>query len=249
MVAGRRRLLSQPKYSDRILKVLQMLRAARIEVPSIGVIIADASRMHCQLMATALRRSRYRIDVVCSVTESQEALQALKEKQPGIAVIGSNLRDGPLAGFKVLRELQACRSKSKAIMLIDSSERDIVIEAFRRGAHGVISRDELFETLCECIRAVHQGQIWVRAESLRFLVDAVVESGAPRILNDKGVALLTKREQGVVRLVGDGLTNRDIGRQLNLSENTVRNYVFRIFEKLGTSNRVELAIYAVRQQM
>jgi DNA-binding NarL/FixJ family response regulator len=226
-----------------------MLRAARIEGPSIAVIIADASRMHCQLMATALRRSRYRIDVVCSVTESQEALQALKEKQPDIAVIGSNLRDGPLTGFKVLRELQACRSMSKAIMLIDSSERDIVVEAFRRGAHGVISRDELFETLCECVRAVHQGQIWVRAEALRFLVDAVVESAAPRILNDKGVALLTEQENGIVRLVAEGLTNRDIARQLSLSENTVRNYMFRTFDKLGTANRVELALYAVRQQM
>lgn len=226
-----------------------MLRAARIEGPSIAVIIADAGSMHCQLMATALRRSPYRIDVVCSVTESQEALQALKEKQPDIAVICSNLRDGPLAGFKVLRELQACRSMSKTIMLIDSSERDIVIEAFRRGASGVISRDELFETLCECVRVVHQGQIWVKAESLRFLVDAVVESATPRILNDKGVALLTKQENRIVRLVAEGLTNRDIARQLSLSENTVRNYMFRIFDKLGTSNRVELALYAVRQRM
>src|ERR1700686_1642123 len=178
-----------------------MLRATRIEGPSIGVIIADASRMHCQLMATALRRGRDRIDVVSTATESQEALQALKEKQPDIAVIGSNLRDGPLAGFKVLRELQACRSTSKTIMLIDSSERDIVIESFRRGAHGVVSRDELFETLCECVRAVHQGQIWVRAEELHFLVDALVESSPPRFLNAEGVALLTEREQGVVRLV------------------------------------------------
>jgi DNA-binding NarL/FixJ family response regulator len=226
-----------------------MTKAERIGGPSIKVIIADASRMHCQLMATALRRSRYRFDVVGSVTESQEALQALKEKQPDVALIASNLRDGPLAGFKVLRELQASRSMCKTIMLIDSSERDIVIESFRRGAHGVISRDELFETLCECVRAVHQGQIWVRAEELHFLVDALVESIPPRILNAKDVALLTKKEQGVVRLVGEGLTNRDIGRQLNLSENTVRNYVFRIFDKLGTSNRVELALYAFQQKM
>jgi DNA-binding NarL/FixJ family response regulator len=226
-----------------------LLRATKIEGPSIAVIVADASRMHCQLMATALRRSRYRFDVVCSATESQEALQALKEKQPDVAVIGSNLRDGPLAGFKVLRELQAGRSTTKTIMLIDSSERDIIIEAFRRGAHGVISRDELFETLCECVRAVHQGQIWVRAEALRFLVDAIVESVPSRTLNAKGAPLLTKQEHGIVRLVAEGLTNRDIARQMSLSENTVRNYVFRIFDKLGTSNRVELALYAVRQQM
>ena len=226
-----------------------MPRAARTECPSISVIIADASRMHCQLMATALRRSRYRFDVVCSVTESQEALRALKEKQPDITVISSNLHDGPVEGFNVLRELHACHSMSKTIMLIDSSERDIVIEAFRCGACGVISRDELFETLCECIRAVHQGQIWVRAEELHFLVDAIAESTAPRILNAKGAPLLSKQERGVVRLVAEGLTNREIARQLSLSENTVRNYVFRIFDKVGTSNRVELALYAVHQKL
>jgi two-component system nitrate/nitrite response regulator NarL len=226
-----------------------MLMTTTTKCSSIGVIIADASRMHCQLMATALRRSRYRFDVFFSVNESQEALRALKEKQPEIAVIASDLHDGPLAGFKVLRELQACSSKCKTIMLIDSSERDIVVEAFRRGAQGVISRDELFETLCECVRTVHQGQIWVGAAELHFLVEALVESAPPRILDAKGVALLTEREQGVVRLVAEGLTNRDIGRQLNLSENTVRNYVFRIFDKLGTSNRVELALYAFQQKM
>jgi DNA-binding NarL/FixJ family response regulator len=226
-----------------------MVRVASTGAPSIGVLIADAGRMHCQLMARALRRSKYRFDVVSSVTESQEALCALKEKQPEVALIASNLRDGPHAGFKVLRELQASRSMSKVILLVDSSERDIVIEAFRRGAHGVISRDEFSETLCECVWAVHQGQIWVRAEELHFLVDALVESASPRILNAKGVAVLTKQEQGVVRLVSEGLTNRDIGRQLNLSENTVRNYVFRIFDKLGTSNRVELALYAVHQNV
>jgi DNA-binding NarL/FixJ family response regulator len=68
-------------------------------------------------------------------------------------------------------------------------------------------------------------------------------------LNAKGAPLLTKQEDGIVRLEAEGLTNRDIVRQLNLSENTVRNYVFRIFEKLGTSNQVELALCDVHQEM
>jgi DNA-binding NarL/FixJ family response regulator len=61
--------------------------------------------------------------------------------------------------------------------------------------------------------------------------------------------MLTKQEHGIVRLVAEGLRNRDIARHMSLSENTVRNYVFRIFDKLGTANRVELALYSVRQQM
>jgi DNA-binding NarL/FixJ family response regulator len=61
----------------------------------------------------------------------------------------------------------------------------------------------------------------------------------------KAQRLLTDREEGVVRLVAEGLTNRDISQQLNLSENTVRNYLFRIFNKVGTSNRLELALYSI----
>ena len=68
-----------------------MLRTTTTECSSVAVIIADASRMHCQLMALALRRSRYRIDVVGSATESQEVLVALKDKEPDVAVIGSDL--------------------------------------------------------------------------------------------------------------------------------------------------------------
>ena len=61
--------------------------------------------------------------------------------------------------------------------------------------------------------------------------------------------LLTKREQSLVQLVAEGRTNRDISRELKLSEHTVRNYLFRIFNKLGTSNRLELALYALNHQL
>jgi DNA-binding NarL/FixJ family response regulator len=72
---------------------------------SIAVIIADASRVHCQPMATALWRSRYRFDVFCSANESEDALRALKGKHPEVVAIASNLHERPLAGFKVLRKL------------------------------------------------------------------------------------------------------------------------------------------------
>jgi len=133
-------------------------------------------------------------------------------------------------------------------MLIDSSERDIVIEAFRRGACGVISRTNYLKTLCECIRAVHQGQIWVRAEELHFLVEAIAESTAPRILNAKGPPV----EQTRTRSRSTRGRRFDKPRDRPAAEskrNTVRNYVFRIFDKVGTSNRVELALYAVHQKL
>jgi len=92
---------------------------------------------------------------------------------------------------------------------------------------------------------VHQGQVWARSTELRFLIDALRPTQPVKSIGLRGSGLLTKREEGVVHLVAEGLTNRDISHQLNLSEHTVRNYLFRIFNKVGTSNRLELALYAI----
>jgi two-component system nitrate/nitrite response regulator NarL len=80
------------------------------------------------------------------------------------------------------------------------------------------------------------------------LVETLTNTPAPMITDAQGASLLTKREQSLVQLVAEGRTNRDIARELGLSEHTVRNYLFRIFNKLGTSNRLELALYAINHR-
>ena len=136
-------------------------------------------------------------------------------------------------------------------MLLDSVERAMVIEAFRAGADGIISRDKSFEVLCKCIQAVHRGEVWASSEELRFVFSALPQiplDGTIDCESTKRAVLLTKREEGLARLVAEGFTNRDISRHMNLSENTVRNYLFRIFNKLGTSNRLELALHVINQR-
>ena len=121
-----------------------------------------------------------------------------------------------------------------------------MVQAFRAGARGVFARSEShFERLCKCILRVHQGQIWAKTQQLEFIVNALRQVTSLRVVDAKGENLLTKREEDLVRLVADGLGNRDIARQLNLSENTVKNYMFHVFDKLGISNRVELVLYAL----
>jgi len=133
-------------------------------------------------------------------------------------------------------------------MLFDSSDRDLVVNAFRGGAHGVFCRDEPFETLCKCIYSVYQGQIWATSKELCYALDALAETAPLRMVNARGATLLTKRQEDVVRLVAEGLTNREVSRQLNLSEHTVRNYLFHAYEKLGISSRVELVLYALNRR-
>jgi DNA-binding NarL/FixJ family response regulator len=91
--------------------------------------------------------------------------------------------------------------------------------------------------------------VWAGSKVLRFALEALAQP--PSVSKLQGnpskppKTLLTKREKDIVSSVTEGLTNRDISRRLNLSEHTVRNYLFRIFNKLGTSNRLELALYAL----
>jgi DNA-binding NarL/FixJ family response regulator len=95
------------------------------------------------------------------------------------------------------------------------------------------------------VEQVHAGQIWADSSELSDLVEAISQLAPMRVVNADGMRLLTNREEDVVRLLTEGRQNRDIAHELKLSEHTVRNYLFHIFDKLGVSSRVELVMYAV----
>lgn len=213
----------------------------------IAVLVAESCPMNCELMGTALTRYKQKLTVVASATDSSEILGSYEQHHPDVCVISAQLRDGTAAGFAAVRELVAKFKTARAILLLDSAERSSVIEAFRCGARGVFSREDPFEILCKSIHKVFEGQIWVSNQQVRYLVDALTLPPPP-ITDAKGTPLLTKREQTLVQLVTEGRSNRDISRELHLSEHTVRNYLFRIFNKLGTSSRLELALYAINQR-
>jgi DNA-binding NarL/FixJ family response regulator len=214
----------------------------------IELLVAETCRLSCELMTTALRRYSQRLSVVSSVVDSGEILSAYEDKKPDVCLISFRLKDGPSSGLAVTRQLHSKHETARILLLIDSPEREVVVEAFRAGALGVFSREECFGELCKGIARVHSGQIWAKNEELQYLVESLAEKAPGPITDARGVALLTPREQSLVDLVAQGRTNRDISRELNLSEHTVRNYLFRIFNKLGTSNRLELALYAINQK-
>jgi two-component system, NarL family, nitrate/nitrite response regulator NarL len=219
--------------------------------PSLGVFIADASSMGCELMAAALGRSRYRLSVAGCSTEFGGFRSIIEQSgiNVDVAVISAGLKDGPLAGFRLARELRVSYPSARIIALLDSSERSVVVEAFRSGASGILSREQPFEILCKCIHAVYQGQVWASGKEMQYAIDALALNETVSVTKyNKSRTVLTKREEGVVRLVSEGFTNRDISQELKLSENTVRNYLFRIFNKVGASNRLELALYVLNRK-
>ena len=111
------------------------------------------------------------------------------------------------------------------------------------GAKGVFCPSESpFKALCWCVERVNAGQIWAKSSELAHVLETFCILAPMRTANAGGMKLLTKREEDVVRLLSDGLQNREIAHELNLSEHTITNYLFHIFDKLGVSSRVELIL-------
>jgi len=210
----------------------------------ISILVADSTRIHTQLLADAIG-SDPGLQVVASTASSQELLAALARVPVDIAVISHGLDNRPGRGLEVLREMRALRPDIKAVILLESSRAQDVLDCFRAGAKGIFSKHERLESLCKCIRCVHDGQIWARSVELDLALEALASTPVVRTTDYQGLELLSSREREVVQHLAAGMTNREIAEKLRLSPHTVKNYLFRIFDKLGVSSRVEVVLYAL----
>jgi DNA-binding NarL/FixJ family response regulator len=210
-----------------------------------SVVLAHPSTLACEALCRGLSGCRGCFHVLGWAINATEAVKKITNHHPDVALVSSALEDGPRAGFKVLRELRLAHLPTAAVMLLDHSERELVVSAFSAGAKGVLSRTDGFNVVRKCIRCVHAGQIWADSKQMQFIVEALAERGPLSVVDVKGKPLLTKREEAIVRMVAEGLPNLQIASALRVSPHTVKNHLFRIYEKLGVSSRVELILYAI----
>lgn len=211
----------------------------------IGVLIADSNRMQAQLLTSALRRHPEFHITTCQM-DTLSILQAVSAKLPRIAVLSLNSTASVSETVMILRRFHLSYPEIPKVLLVDTCDRELVVSAFRAGARGIFPiPDANLRLLCKCLLRVAAGQIWANAEQLNYIMDLISEVPSLRVLNSRGTILLTPREEQVVALVAEGLGNRQIAGELNLSEHTIKKYLYHIFEKLGISTRVELVLYAV----
>lgn len=212
---------------------------------SITVLIADSNQMQCQLLATALRR-RPEFRVSSCVMEADAILDTIASVPVQVVILNAERTSGGWQDMTIMRRIHLAHPDIPKVLLLDAYNRELVASAFRSGAKGLFCFSAYpFRLLCKCILSVHQGQVWVNNEQLLYLLEGLAQVPSLRMVNAQGLKLLTPREEQVVALVADGLSNREVARELNLSEHTVKKYLFRIFDKLGISSRVELVLYAV----
>jgi DNA-binding NarL/FixJ family response regulator len=215
---------------------------------TVDVFVVESSPLNCQLVERALRAKRNHIQVAGSAVSAEDAMTGLRQLQPHVAVVSAQMHGAGLGGYRILQDMRLGTPRTKGVMLLQSRDHDLVVDAFRCGARGVVFRDEPLETLCKCIHAVHSGQVWANSETMRHLVDALGKTMPPHPRDARRIELLSKREADVARLVADGMNNKEISGELAIAEHTVRNYLFHIFDKLGVSTRVEVVLYWMHQR-
>jgi DNA-binding NarL/FixJ family response regulator len=208
----------------------------------ISVLIITADNMTSELLKNAFAHGRKGFTVQTLTGSSQKIIGELGAHKADVTLISEDLQDGPDAGIKVLQKTRALAGTS-AIMLLKSSEPERVVNAFRDGARGIFYRSHSLKSLSKCIETVHKGQIWAENQDIEHLLNALTHIKPLHLNKSDGMPLLTRREEEVVRLVADGMKNREIALRLKVREHSIRNYIYRIFEKLGVSTRVELILY------
>jgi len=204
----------------------------------IRVLVGDRNRTDRLLLLETLKRDPGLRVAGCA--NVQEFKELVAREKPDLAILSVNLDEGSPVAMATLRHFHDAHPKIPTVVLLDSPKRDLVLDAFRAGARGIFSRHESLDALCKCVHVVFEGQVWATSREIRIALDALSSAPTIRALNASGLNLLSKRELQVVRHLAEGLTNREIGARMGLSRHTIKNYLLKIFDRLGVSNRVEL---------
>lgn len=203
----------------------------------IRILIVDRDALTSDLLARALTRDK---QIQASGVWSDDLLNLLSTGKVHVVVIGAELNHQTKSGFALAQKVWQLHPTVSIILLLDQSTPDSVINAFRSGARGVISRQHPVPEFLDCVERVRQGFIWAGKQETTLLLDALRSLPTPSVSTKGDAPPLTQRELQVVRCAAKGKTNKVIASELSLSEHTVKNYLFRAFEKMGVSNRVEL---------
>jgi DNA-binding NarL/FixJ family response regulator len=237
-------MYSPPPQADGLLQILEEQMRSSQPLRKIRVFVADSNAIHSELLAEAIER-HHLFEVVSSAASSADIHQLVRAHSPDVLLISANLHERSAGGLEVLASLRASFPDLKIVALLESPKSEIVVQAFRLGARGVFSKDGPIKTLVKCITCVHEGQVWATAEELGFVLEALSAAPAVNPFGLVGLSHLTARELEVVNCLAGGHSNREIAQRLDLSKHTVKNYMFRIFDKLGVSSRVELLFYVL----
>ena len=214
------------------------------ERPSIKVLITDDHAFFRDGLRKLLEDADD-ISVVGEASNGNECIKMLDKFKPDILLL--DLRMPEKDGLAVLTEVNFESLPTRVILLTAAEDDRDVIRAMRLGARGVVLKQSASDLLVKSIRQVHDGEIWLDNRMTAEVINAFKRSAESGQRREK--PLLSDREKEVVQLVVQGFRNREIGEKLFISDQTVKNHLHNIFDKLGVSDRLELALYAIHHKL
>jgi two-component system, NarL family, nitrate/nitrite response regulator NarL len=226
--------------SQKLSKADSSVKVGEGAAPISRILIVDRDSMTSDLLASALVSNG---SCQASAIGSKDLLQGLSSGLVGLVVIGAELNCNNGSGFDLAHTVGRAYPQIRIVMLLNNSTSESVISAFRAGARGVFSRERPVAEFLDCVEHVRKGFIWAGLRETNALLEAFKSIPAPNPVTASKAATLTVRELQVVQCAAKGKTNKAIASELRLSEHTVKNYLFRAFEKLGVTSRVELLFY------
>jgi DNA-binding NarL/FixJ family response regulator len=223
--------------------------------PRIRVVIADDH----PIVRDGLRHlfaASAEIDLVGEAGDGREALERVRSLQPDILLL--DLKMPSMDGFGVLQSLQASGQRTRVLVLTASDDKNEYVQAMKLGCSGIVLKQTSPELILKSIRKVHSGEMWLDSNTTAAVMRQFasgVEAGpaaagpfaAPAAKSRDQRSPLSQREREIVALVAQGYKNKEMAEKMFISEQTVKNHLHNIFDKLGVSDRLELALYAIHK--
>jgi two-component system, NarL family, nitrate/nitrite response regulator NarL len=196
-------------------------------------------------------------EVVAQASDGRQVLEVLQQYEPDILLL--DLKMPGLDGLSTLQRLQAAKSKTRVIVLTASDDKNEFVQAMKLGTSGIVLKQTATELLIKSIRKVNAGEIWLDSHTTAEVIRRFVSADDPPIgppIQSPGPAPrererspLSQREREIVALVAQGFKNKEMAEKMFISEQTVKNHLHNIFDKLGVSDRLELALYAIHNNL
>jgi len=195
------------------------------------------------------------LQVVGEASDGMEAIEKTVSLDPDVVLM--ELKLPRVDGLTVLRSIQARAGRSKVILFSSAENKEEFVEAMKLGCSGILSKDSSIGLIEKSIQKVFAGEIWLDSNTTAAVIrqfasptDFPAVHGAPG--NGKTTrerAQLSQREREIIILIAQGYKNKEIAEKMFITEQTVKNHLHNVFDKLGVSDRLELALYAIHNSL